>query len=82
MNNIESFYEHLIVLRTKGNILPIRIKVEITDLSWYDIHGQRNKDYPAGASERNLSGFPIERREFLTRDVKEARLMMLLFSTA
>ena len=32
MNNIESFYEHLIVLRTKGNILPIRIKVEITDL--------------------------------------------------
>ena len=32
MNNIESFYEHLIILRTKGNILPIRIKVEITDL--------------------------------------------------
>lgn len=32
MNNIESFYDHLIILRIKGNILPIRIKVEITDL--------------------------------------------------
>ena len=32
MNNIESVYEHLKLLRTKGNILPIRIKVEINDL--------------------------------------------------
>ena len=29
VNNIESIYEHLIVLRKKGNILPIYIKVSI-----------------------------------------------------
>ena len=29
VNNIESIYEHLLVLRKKDNILPIRIKVEI-----------------------------------------------------
>ena len=31
VNNIESIYEHITVLRTKGSILPIRIKLEIED---------------------------------------------------
>ena len=32
INNIESIYEQILILRIKGNILPIRIKIEIIDL--------------------------------------------------